>query len=383
MRLTRRSFLRIAGSGAVIAAAGGGWLGTRTPVRALEPWKRAGSGRRDPRHHALSYAILAPNPHNLQPWQVDLSHPGRATLLCDPTRRLPETDPFSRQIVIGLGCFVELAVIAATQTGTRVDVEAFPEGVPADSLDGRPVAHLHFTQDGSLTTDPLFHQILRRRSNKEPYDTGRAVGVGELARLERAALRGSLIRTSADPGQVQRLRGLTWQALQIELKTPRTYMESVKLMRFGRAEIETNPDGIDMGGPLLETLGALGQLDRDKLADMNSGAYRQGAAMWERVVNSAMAYAWLGTPGNTREQQLVAGRDYVRLHLQATELGLAMHPLSQALQEFSEMEPTLDAVHGELGIPTPGRVQMLARLGYAGQVAPSPRWPLESRILRT
>ena len=43
MPSSRRAFLRIAGSSAVILAAGGGGLGafvlTRTPERALAPWR--------------------------------------------------------------------------------------------------------------------------------------------------------------------------------------------------------------------------------------------------------------------------------------------------------------------------------------------------------
>ena len=56
----------------------------------------------EPRMQALSYAILAPNPHNRQPWLVDLQVDGQVTLYVDQTRLLPHTDPFSRQIVAGL-----------------------------------------------------------------------------------------------------------------------------------------------------------------------------------------------------------------------------------------------------------------------------------------
>jgi len=80
--VNRRNFIKIIGSSALIAAAGtGGWAVTRTPRRALEPWKVAGAlPYSDPRIRALSYAILAPNPHNRQPWIVDLAGPDRIVL---------------------------------------------------------------------------------------------------------------------------------------------------------------------------------------------------------------------------------------------------------------------------------------------------------------
>ena len=48
----------------------------------------------DPRMRALSWAILAPNPHNRQPWIVDRSEPNAVTLRVDTGRLLPHADPF-------------------------------------------------------------------------------------------------------------------------------------------------------------------------------------------------------------------------------------------------------------------------------------------------
>jgi len=73
MPLSRRHLIRIAGSSAVVLAAGtGAFALTREPSKALATWSAAGSGYDDPRLRALSWAILAPNPHNRQPWIVDL-----------------------------------------------------------------------------------------------------------------------------------------------------------------------------------------------------------------------------------------------------------------------------------------------------------------------
>ena len=89
---------------------------------------------------ALSYAVLAPNPHNRQPWLVDLAEPDVATLYCDLDRRLPQTDPLDRQITIGLGCFLELFVLAAAQEGYASAISLFPQGSATPRLDARPVA---------------------------------------------------------------------------------------------------------------------------------------------------------------------------------------------------------------------------------------------------
>ena len=90
--MNKRNFLKIAGCSSIILAATGAGVGafisTRTPKAALLPWERAGSGYSDPIRNALSYAILAPNPHNRQPWVVDLISPTEAVLICDLQRLL-------------------------------------------------------------------------------------------------------------------------------------------------------------------------------------------------------------------------------------------------------------------------------------------------------
>lgn len=152
-------------------------------------------------------------------------------------------------------------------------------------------------------------------------------------------------------------------------------------MRIGRAEIETNPDGIDLSGPFLEALALAGALTRETLADPDSMAYATGEDMYEAMIFSARGFVWLATEGNTRAEQIAAGRDWLRLNLAATATGLALHPLSQCLQEFEEMAGPFAAVHERLGVAAPGRVQMLARVGYGPQVPPSPRWPARAKIV--
>jgi hypothetical protein len=124
--LSRRKTLALIGGGAILAAtAGAGLAVTRAPRTALLPWQDAGSYD-EPRRRALSWALLSPNPHNRQPWLADLSTEGEVTLYVDTERLLPHTDPYNRQITIGLGCFLELMRMAAAEDGFRVDLALFP-----------------------------------------------------------------------------------------------------------------------------------------------------------------------------------------------------------------------------------------------------------------
>ena len=81
----------------------------------MRAWQGPASDEVDVRRWVLAYAILAPHSHNLQSWLVDLRQPGEIALYCDLTRLLPETDPFSRQIMMSQGTFLELLDIAARE----------------------------------------------------------------------------------------------------------------------------------------------------------------------------------------------------------------------------------------------------------------------------
>ena len=95
---------------------------------------------------------------------------------------------------------------------------------------------------------------------------------------------------------------------------------------------------------------------------------------------TAMGFVWISTRGNSRREQISAGRNYLRIALRVTSLGISMQPMSQALQEYSAMQPHFQKAHSLLTNIPGERVQMLARLGYAAIITPSPRWGLATRL---
>lgn len=386
---SRRKFMRVLGAGGIVIGAtalgAGTWITTRDPAAARTPWREAGQDipgyGADVRVRALSYAVLAPNAHNRQPWLVDLSEPDAVTLYCDLDRRLPETDPFDRQITVSLGCFIELFTLAAAQEGFGVDVSVFPQGEPSPRLDARPVARLHLVAGAGLS-DPLFAQILRRHTNKEPFDMARTVPPSDVdAILAASKSTGSIQAGSTlEDNKIVQLRNLTWRGHEIESFTPRTMQESIDLMRIGKAEVIANPDGIDLSGALFEALNVAGLLTREQIADTTSTAFQQGLDAYREMLFSAMGYVWVISDGDTRAEQIASGRAYVRMHLEATARGIDMHPLSQALQEYAEIAALYDEAKVVLGARPTQTVQMLARIGYGPTINASPRWPAETRI---
>ncbi len=365
MTLSRRKMIGLVGGGVVLAAtaSAGGFLATRRPKRALAPWSAAGNYT-EPRMRALSYAILAPNPHNRQPWVIELQGDDQLIIHRDKTRNLPKTDPFDRQLTIGMGCFLELLRMAAAEDGYGLETKLFPQGT-----DG-PVAMIQFAPGGMK--DPLFTHVFDRHTNRHGYENRAIAAHAQVALAGFATIK-------SDQADVDALRALTWEAMEIEMTTKHVMMESVELMRFGKAEIEANPDGISLGGPFLESLMLAGMLNREDQADQTSASFKQGLNMIQKAMEATNAYVVITSKGNARVDQINAGRDWIRLHLAATDHGLAMQPVSQSLQEYPEMAARYTQVHEMLAAPGE-TVQMLGRLGYGPVIDASPRWPLETRI---
>ncbi len=253
--------------------------------------------------------------------------------------------------------------IAASATGHAVSYDLFPQGE-----DG-PVAVARFTEGAS--PDPLFAHILNRRSCKEPFQDRVVTPSPDLE---------ALADIHADGALVPEIRDMTWAAMEVEMTTRRTLKESIDLVRVGKAEINANPDGIDLGGPFFEGLDLLGLMTKEAMMDVENPAFQQTMDGFRETMQSTHAYAVIRTPGNTREDQIAAGRRWLRLNLTTTKLGLALHPVSQCLQEYPEMAGHYASAHEMLAKPGE-TVQMMGRLGYGPETAVTPRWPLETRLL--
>jgi len=382
--ISRRAVLTTGGASLLVLGAGSGVLLSKNVESAREPWRQAELGFGDVRLNALAYAILAPNPHNRQPWIVRLGADENSfTLYCDLQRLLPETDPPNRQITIGFGAFLELFTMAAAQQGYRTYIDSFPEGEPHPLLDNRPIATIRMAKDASIIPDSLFDYALSRRTVRSNFDTSRIPSKSDMqALLKAAALPDpSRFAHSSEAETIGKLKDLSFKGWMIESSNLKTHHESTALMRIGAKEVNANPDGIALYGPMMEGLGGLGIMSREKVNEIGSAAHKGTVDFYNKLIESAGCFGWLSTPENTRRDQLRAGADWVRLNLAATKIGIAFHPLSQVLQEFPEMAEAYEVLHEYLEIEAPARVQGLFRFGYAPPPKASPRWPLQSRLI--
>lgn len=374
----RRDFIRVLGGGTIFAATGCAPAGS--DPRAA--WVNPGAGETEVRRKALSWAILAPNPHNMQPWIVDLSVADEITLYVDRTRLLPVTDPFNRQITIGCGAFLELLRLAFAELSYNTETDLFPDGEAQPLLDDRPIFRLRLKKGENVWRDPLFAHVLERRTNRGAY-TDQAITpqdvqalVGSMDRYTTAAF-----RVTTDPARVEKLRRLVYEGAEIEARTPTAHHESVERTFIGARDVASHPWGISLDSPFMNAMNAVGVLTKAKMATPGTTAYAESLKFLKTAADTAQGFIWIMT-GEQRWEQLLAGQAYVRANLAAAGRGIAMHPWSQGLQEYATQKALFETLQKELAPAGDDlRVQMLARIGYPkAEVPPAPRRGLAAQL---
>lgn len=384
--MDRRAFVRLVGGGVITAGAAGlAGCSRDMPDEAVQAWKGP-VAETDLRRWILGHAILAPHSHNLQSWLVDLRTPGEILLRCDLERLLPETDPFSRQIMMSQGTFLELLDLAARERGQRAEITLFPEGVfGPEKPDTRPVARVRLVADATVTRDPLFAQILRRHTNRNAYDPARPVPAAAWQAMSAAVAPHPLRLGWVDGGDARlaRHRDIANEAWRIEMTTPRTILESFKWLRVGASEIARHRDGLSLNDPLVVLLERVGLFDRSKAPAADDAAIKGQIDDFAKKIASTGAFLWMTSDANDRATQVAAGRAYARVQLAATAFGIAMHPLQQALQEYPEQRGPYAAIRELVGVREPAAVvQMWARVGFAAPVGPAPRRGVDAHLVR-
>ena len=304
----------------------------------------AGSSMDEQIRFLLRYAVLAPSSHNAQPWEFAVGD-GYVAVEGAEDRRLEEADPDGREHHMSLGCAVETLRVAAHRFGVATLVHTFDEGSPVAHVDLGPSCNPH-------RDVRLFDEITERYTDHRPFthDPVPEEIVEEFR--DHAASVDVTLRAVTHPRARESVADLQRRADRLQADSPE-YRRELSYW-IGTGALGASRLRARVGSAVVGHLD-VGPVEGRRNAKLVAGAPLVGV---------------LTTDGDSRSEQVAAGRAYQRIALAASAAGLATHPLSQILErpeERAELRSLLDL---------DGHPQHLFRVGAVeGRQEPTPRWP--------
>lgn len=312
----------------------------------------------------LEYGRWAPSPHNIQSWRFRIEDDTTVTLLYDPDRLLPDTDPSGRFCMVGFGILLELLSIAASPHGLKVvaSYECGDTRLDPSKVGPQPLARLRLERRQGSEVETLDRQlILDRRTSRLPYDD-RPVDASVLAELANvAAAFGHKLEFSSDPAEVAWVVALNAKTMFFDMSDPLARNEVGSWIRYSRAEAKRKADGLaayamNFPGWLMSLFVKHNWLFRIP------GIYQFTQAVYMRSMRGTRTVAWISGPFAVHEDWENTGRMMARLWLTMTRHGVYLHPFGSVITNGKAHELMTDH------FANPDRehdLWMLVRLGHS------------------
>lgn len=310
----------------------------------------------------LHHASLAPSGHNYQPWRVRIGQNHEWIIEADPARRLPCVDPDNRELLLSLGAFLENLSVTAATLGLHAEVE-----ILAEDRQDREVARV-VLQEGPRCDYPL--QTLGKRRTVKHGQLPRVLTASDLVRLM-STVEGQAIYVARGSKQADYIEESVVEAFRLQAHREEAQQEFVRWLRLDGTEAIRYRDGIttdSMGlsgiaGWYVNTFLSPGDFLTDKMR-------QEGIDATATLAREGGNWLLLTSRDQTVAELLACGRRFQRLALAACQLEIAIHPMTQILEETRA--PSLHEVLGnDTVIP-----QFVLRVGYLN------RYPVATGLRR-
>jgi hypothetical protein len=298
----------------------------------------------------LYYASMAPSKHNTQPWFVKKIDRFGWVIGADPERRLPAVDPQNRELLLAIGAFIENLSVAAEAFGYTVQVQVLASN-PADEEILKVVLKKEKAVNYPLT------RITSRRTIREGLKSVE-IKNADIQKITKSLWGGFFY---FPPGSEHGKCLADWAIESFRDQTNRddAQKELAKWIRFNKKEFGTHRDGLILKN--LEVTGYSSWYVREFMGrkDVVKKQFRQRGI--ERVAKMArQGGGWMivTSRGEKVGDLIEAGRNFEKLFLLAGDYKIAIHPMTQMLEE-EKWRNEVGKLHGTKMIP-----QFVLRVGY-------------------
>jgi len=354
MNISRRQFCKKIATGATLLSTGTLFSACGGVTRKdLNPTPKAigyifGLDQRD--EQILLYASLAPSILNTQPWFVRIVDRHQWIIGIDQSRLIPAIDPDNREILLSIGAFVENLSIASAAKGLRADIE-----IIANSSDEKEIVRVNFKFKPPVAY-PL-ERLERRRTIKKGFSNKELTLETEYALS--APLKDHFFYFPKGTEHASCIRDGVIEQYRNQLNRNAAQKEIITWIRLSDNDAIKNLDGLTPA--CMEIDGISGWYLRHFAVPANflkSGYRDKSLEYTKELAQEGAGWIIITSKGKDIASLIETGRRFQQMALIAKDLNVAIHPMSQYLEEKSGMDQ-FHSSHVTSFFP-----QFILRIGY-------------------
>ncbi|MEQ1761823.1 MAG: nitroreductase [Pyrinomonadaceae bacterium] len=302
----------------------------------------------------LYLASLAPSGHNTQPWFVQYVEPYHWIIANDKTRWLPAVDPTQRETILSIGAFLQNLEYAAGSFGYTCTWNLL-----ATTNQDERVMEVKLTKTGGKN-DFDIEKIKTRRTVRSNYRR-ELISKEDLDQIVGSESDG-FHYLPVDGKESQYVNEQTIEANRIQAYRDPAQKELADWIRFSSKAAEKYRDGLTTAS--MEINGIPGFIVRNfysKDSAISNDFRDQGIDKVRTQVSQSAGWILLTGKDSSVATLLESGRRLQRLLLRIRERNIAIHPMTQILEERSTQLALNDS------IKINETVQFILRTGYLDQ----------------
>jgi hypothetical protein len=319
------------------------------------PYIKAGTSEKSPLNadesSILYLASLAPSGHNTQPWFVEYLAPYHWIIGNDKTKWLPGVDPTQRETMLSIGAFMQNLEYAASQFGYDCQFTLL-----AKTNQQQHVADVKLTNSNHVIKFDS-QKITQRRTARSNYlhDFLKKEDVAFLTNNEKDFIH-YLPNTSKEHIW---LNEQTIEANRLQAYRDDAERELANWIRFSSIDAKTHGDGLTLASMEIAGIPAWYLRNFYGKADVMKKGFRDKSIdSAVKQVSSSAGWLLITSKDQSVLTLLETGKRLQRLLLKIRERKIAIHPMTQILEEAA----TLQTLPAGIGINDP--VQFILRVGY-------------------
>ena len=299
----------------------------------------------------LFLASLAPSGHNTQPWFIKYIAPYHWIIGNDTTRWLPGVDPMQRETILSIGAFMQNLEYAATHFGYTCNFK--PLALTNQDEDIMEVQLIKVSNSSNYSIG----KIKQRRTVRSNY-LSEPISKEDLNYL----IYGESNFIYSIPNTTKEhhwLNEQTIEANRIQSYRDAAQTELANWIRFSSKDAANNCDGLTTAGMEIEGMPAwILRNFYNKSTVMKKSFREQSIDKVVKQVGQSAGWLLITSKDNTVATLLETGQRMQRLFLKVKDKGIAIHPMTQILEETS----TAAQLQDSMAISNP--VQFILRTGY-------------------